>query len=475
LLFNSGTFAIFLCTLYLVYWSIPTDRIRTRNLLILLASYLFYGWWDWRFLILIWISTAVDYLVGRGLSLTETRRSRRLLLAVSLVVNIGILGYFKYVDFFIQSFADLLGVFGLEAHPATLNLILPVGISFYTFQTLSYTIDVFRKHIEPTDDWVAFAAFVAFFPQLVAGPVERAKNLLPQFDQPSSFSNEDAKDGLRQILWGLFKKVVVADNLAVFVDAIYASYDAQPPLALCLGAVYFMVQIYCDFSGYSDIAIGTARLFGFRLSDNFRYPFFSRGMVEYKQRWHITLYTWFRDYVFMPMAFRGRRTHKFRLATAVLLNAALIGLWHGPNWTFVMWSLLHALVFLPNIFVKKRRKRKKHRETLLPSPTYLVTMAITLSWSSFAGIFFRAPTLTDAMGYIGHAIAGPWLTLPAHKSGLVFIAVLLTSEWFQRDKRHTLAVGHLPRSLRWTIYYTVCLAIILTGSTRHVPYYYFQF
>jgi len=475
LLFNSGTFAIFVCAVFGLYWSLPSRG--SRNLLVVAASYLFYGWWDWRFLFLIWVSTAVDYLVGRGLAGTEGPRRRKLLLAASLAVNLGILGYYKYADFFIESFADLLGLLGLRADLPTLGLILPVGISFYTFQTLSYTIDVYRRHIEPTDDAIAFCAFVAFFPQLVAGPVERAKHLLPQFDTMRRFSAEKATDGLRQVLWGLFKKVVIADNLAVAVDAIYGDYSGRPPLELTLGAAYFMVQIYCDFSGYSDIAIGTARLFGFELSDNFRYPFFSRSMMEYKQRWHITLSNWFRDYVFMPMAFRGRRAKRSRLVVAVLINAALIGLWHGASWTFMAWSILHALVFLPNLYSKKRRRRGRDVDDsgLLPTPSHVAAMAVTLFWSFFAGVFFRSPTITDAMGYLAQAIHGPWLTAPGHTSGLAYCAVLFGWEWFQRTERHGLQVARFSKPRRWLVYYLVCIAIILFGSTRHVPYIYFQF
>jgi len=477
LLFNSGTFAIFLCIVFALYWSITSWHVRAQNLLIVCASYLFYAWWDWRFLALIWVSTGIDYYVGTRLAVSERASSRKLLLALSLVVNLGILGYYKYVDFFIQSASELLQLLGFQAHPATLNLILPVGISFYTFQTLSYTIDVYRRHIEPTNDLVAFCAFVAFFPQLVAGPVERAKDLIPQFLRPRRFQTEQAADGLRQMLWGLFKKVVIADNLAVSVDAIYSGYAQLPPLELALGALYFTVQIYCDFSGYSDIAVGCARLFGFRLSDNFRFPFFSRSLVEYKQRWHVTLYTWFRDYVFMPMAYRGRRASRFRLAAAVLLNAALIGLWHGANWTFMIWSTLHAIVFLPNLFVAKRRKHKGTIAAgrLLPGPRDLAAMAATLFWAAFAGIFFRAQSLDHAFGYLACAFHGVWTALPGHKTGLLYCAALLGWEWFRRKGRHGLQIDHFSPVRRRLTYYLVCLAILLFGSTDHVPYYYFQF
>jgi D-alanyl-lipoteichoic acid acyltransferase DltB (MBOAT superfamily) len=474
LLFNSLAFALFLPAVFIGYW-VLARRLTAQNLFVLGASYLFYGWWDWRFLSLIFISSLVDYVTGRLLQRTIAPVARKALLCVSLAANLGILGFFKYFNFFAESFAAMLLWFGVGAHPATLNVILPVGISFYTFQTLSYTIDVYRKRIQPTTDPLAFFAYVSFFPQLVAGPIERAEQLLPQFGRHRIFSWDLAKDGLRQMLWGFFKKVVIADNLGRDVDLIFSQYTQLHGIELALGTLYFAFQIYCDFSGYSDIAIGCARLFGFELSRNFAFPYFSRDIPEFWRRWHISLSTWFRDYLYVPLG--GSRTTRALWIRNVLLTFTISGLWHGANWNFIVWGLLHGLCYLPRLW----RSKKQPQSTIvaagriLPSPQEFCRMAATFTVVLVAWIFFRADSLGEALDFIYHMLTRDWLVNPDYERGLPYIGILVVIEWIQRTKQHGLEMAHLPTGIRWAIYYAVIAGIFWYGHTGHIPFIYFQF
>ncbi len=396
MLFNSFAFAVFLPVVFGLYWALGRQRTRMQNGLLLVASYVFYGWWDPRFLSLIVVSSIVDYVVGLRMAAEEQRARRKALLIVSLATNLGILGFFKYFNFFVDSFAELLGLFGLHANMPALRIILPVGISFYTFQTLSYTIDIYRREIEPTRDMLAFFTFVAFFPQLVAGPIERAKSLLPQFLGERSFDTERAKDGLRQMLWGLAKKVVIADNLAGHVDDIFRGAPDLDGMTLFLGTFFFAVQIYCDFSGYSDIAIGTARLFGFSLMRNFAFPYFSRDIAEFWRRWHISLSTWFRDYVYFPLG--GSRVGKPRHIWNLIVTFTVSGFWHGANWTFIIWGFLNAVYYVPLMLVKHHRRNLDTvaEGRLLPSVREALAMLATFGATLIAWVFFRAATVGDA-------------------------------------------------------------------------------
>ena len=352
MLFNSIDFAIFLPIVFLLYWFVANKNLKFQNILLLVASYVFYGWWDWRFLSLIIFSSFIDYFVGISLSKTENSQKRKILLWMSILVNIGFLGFFKYFNFFSQSFADAFTLLGSHMEPSRLNIILPVGISFYTFQTLSYSIDVYRRKLEPTKDIIAFFSFVSFFPQLVAGPIERATNLLPQFYKKRKFDYGKAVDGMRQILWGLFKKVVIADNAAEYANEIFNNYEDYSGSTLFLGAVFFAFQIYGDFSGYSDIAIGTSRLFGFNLKQNFAFPYFSRDIAEFWRRWHISLSTWFRDYVYIPLGgSRGGTWMKIRNTFIIFLVS---GFWHGANWTFISLGIFKCIIFFTITVIKKK-------------------------------------------------------------------------------------------------------------------------
>ncbi len=480
MLFNSWIFPLFLAVVFVLYWATSRAGFRVQNVLLLVASYVFYGWWDYRFLSLIFISSSVDYVVGRWLGAATRTGFRRALLGLSLATNLGLLGFFKYFDFFVQSAAELLRSLGLHADPRTLNIVLPVGISFYTFQTLSYTIDIYRKRIGPTRDLIAFFAFVSFFPQLVAGPIERARSLLPQFLRPRRFDAQRATDGLRQILWGFFKKVVIADNVAGHVDTIFAMSPLYNGLTLYLGVVLFAFQIYCDFSGYSDIAIGTGRLFGFSLMRNFAYPYFSRNIAEFWRRWHISLSSWFRDYVYIPLG--GSRAVMPRRILNVIVTFTVSGFWHGAEWTFVVWGLLHGLYYIP---LMVGRSHKKHVDTpaegrLLPGLREFGAIVLTFYATLIAWVFFRADSLPGAFSYVRRLLSfdllsGGTIDLVAVQQVLGYIVVLVGVEWVQRHRQHALAIDGLSRPVRWIVYLSVALAVAFLGNFGEIEFIYFQF
>ena len=401
MLFNSLDFAIFLPLVFILYWFVTNRNLKLQNFLIVAASYLFYGWWDWRFLSLILFSTIVDYTIGLKISKEENQTRRKILLWASIIVNLGFLGFFKYYNFFLDNFVSAFSFFGTPINAQGLNIILPVGISFYTFQTLSYTIDVYKRKLEPTKDFVAFTAFVSFFPQLVAGPIERASNLLPQFYKKRIFKKENDLRGVRLILWGLAKKVVIADAIAPSVDNIFSNYERYPSTILVLGAFLFSFQIYCDFSGYSMIARGVSKLFGFELMTNFKYPYFSRNIGEFWRRWHISLSTWFRDYLYIPLG--GSRVSKFINIRNVFVIFLVSGFWHGANWTFIVWGGLHALLFIPSVLTKNNRKFTEDLQLnkyFLPSIGDVLRILSTFVIVSICWVFFRADSLNVAFLFI---------------------------------------------------------------------------
>ncbi len=478
MLFNSIEFVIFLPIVFILYWFITSNNLKVQNSLILIASYVFYGWWDWRFLSLIAFSSFVDYFVGIGMSSSKSKRRRLILLWISISVNLGFLGFFKYFNFFAENFANAFTIFGNTISIDRLNIILPVGISFYTFQTLSYSIDVYKRKLEPTKDIIAFFAFVSFFPQLVAGPIERATNLLPQFYKKRIFDLAKAKDGMRQILWGLFKKIVIADNCAEYANMIFNNHSDYSGSTLVLGALFFTFQIYGDFSGYSDIAIGTSRLFGFNLMRNFAFPYFSRDIAEFWRRWHISLSTWFRDYLYIPLGgSRGSLANKIKNTFIIFIVS---GFWHGANWTFVIWGALNALYFIPLMLMNRNRRYTNSiaENRLLPTLREVLQIGITFSLTIFAWIFFRAEDLHHAFSYINKIFS---LSLfsgsdisPTYV--IVLILVLVTAEWIQRDKQHALQLPsfNVHKTVRWTVYYGVIALIILFGGSQQ-EFIYFQF
>jgi D-alanyl-lipoteichoic acid acyltransferase DltB (MBOAT superfamily) len=482
MLFNSLDFAIFLPIVFVLYWFVTNKNLKLQNLLVVIASYVFYAWWDWRFLSLVIISTLVDYIVGLGLSHEKGKNKRKALLAASIIINIGILGFFKYYNFFLENFIAAFSFLGFQISANSLSIILPVGISFYTFQTLSYSIDVYRQKIEPTRDLLAFSAFVSFFPQLVAGPIERAVNLLPQFKSARFFDYGKAVDGMRQILWGLFKKIVIADGSAEFANMIFNNSASYSGSTLVLGAFFFAIQIYCDFSGYSDIAIGTARLFGFDLMKNFAFPYFSRDIAEFWRRWHISLTTWFRDYLYIPLG--GSRGSNLKVARNILIIFVVSGFWHGAKWTFIVWGLLNALYFLPLIFNKRHRKNLGvvAQGKYLPTFKELFQMLFTFTLTLFAWIFFRSENLETAISYISNLFSPSLFIVPEllhHGSVLVlmlFIVFFLIIEWLGRENEHAIEkiVLKLKRPLRYSFYFALILMMFWFGG-KPQDYIYFQF
>lgn len=478
MLFNSMDFAVFLPIVFFLYWIFFKD-LRGQNILLLGASYVFYGWWDWRFLSLLALSSLIDYTVGIGMSRTPDPGRRKILLCVSLFANLGFLGFFKYFNFFAENFTQ---AFSLLGHPipntSTLHIILPVGISFYTFQTLSYSIDIYRRKLEPTHNLIAFLAYVSFFPQLVAGPIERAVNLLPQFGKIRQFNHDAAVDGLRQILWGLFKKIVIADNCAVYVNLIYGNHSNYSGSTLLLASLLFAFQIYSDFSGYSDIAIGTARLFGINLIRNFAYPYFSRDIAEFWRRWHISLSTWFRDYVYIPMG--GSRVGRLKIVRNIFVIFIVSGFWHGANWTFIIWGALNAIYFLPLLLLKRNRRHTDivAQGRLLPNFTELLQIGCTLSLTVLAWVFFRSQSVTQAFEILRRIFSRSILTSPSDCPAglLILIGILVITEWFQRNNEHGLVFkdNATPRAVRWCIYYLLGIFLYIAGGTEQ-QFIYFQF
>ena len=478
MLFNSIEFTIFLPVIFVLYWFVTNKNLKLQNLLLLSASYFFYAWWDWRFLSLIIFSSTIDYIVGLKLLESTDERKRKILLLTSIFVNIGFLGFFKYFNFFSDSFVQAFTLLGQPFEASRLNIILPVGISFYTFQTLSYTIDVYRRKIEPTKDIIAFFSFVSFFPQLVAGPIERATNLLPQFYKKRNFDYLKAVDGLKQILWGLFKKVVIADNCAIIANDIFANYDSYSGSTLILGAVFFAFQIYGDFSGYSDIAIGTSRLFGFNLKQNFSFPYFSRDIAEFWRRWHISLSTWFRDYLYIPLGgSRGSTNKKIRNIFIIFIVS---GFWHGADWTFIIWGALNALYFLPLLLLKTNRNNLNiaAEGKVLPSIREVVNISLTFSFTVFAWIFFRAENIDHAINYISGIFSNSLFSIPEirPKKIVLLIMIFVFFEWLGREGKYgieNLFVSY-KRSIRW-ISYMILVVLILYYSGGEQPFLYFQF
>ncbi|MGW9686017.1 MBOAT family O-acyltransferase [Flagellimonas sp. 2504JD1-5] len=482
MLFNSIDFAIFLPIVFSLYWLIANKNLKLQNVLIVAASYLFYGWWDWRFLSLILFSTIVDFTIGQKLRKEENQLKRKALLWISILVNLGFLGFFKYYNFFLENFTAVFSFFGKEINANSLNIILPVGISFYTFQTLSYTIDVFKKKLEPTKDFIAFSAFVSFFPQLVAGPIERATNLLPQFYKKRIFDYSKAVDGMRQILWGLFKKMVIADNCAEFANQIFNNSADMNGSTLVLGALFFTFQIYGDFSGYSDIAIGTSRLFGFNLMQNFAFPYFSRDIAEFWRRWHISLSTWFRDYLYIPLGgSRGSTRMKVRNTFIIFLVS---GFWHGANWTFIVWGALNAIYFLPLLLSNKNRANLDivAKGNFFPNFKDFSLMLITFSLTVFAWIFFRANTIEHALSYISGIFSPNFFEAPIINNNFNFTLVILLIlgfifiEWIGREWKHPMEkLGfNWPPFIRWS-FYSILFTLTLLCSGSEQDFIYFQF
>lgn len=478
MLFNSIGFAIFLPVVFLLYWLVTNKNLRLQNILLLLASYYFYACWDWRFLFLLMFSTLLDYCTGLKMQEAENQKGKRFWFWLSITINLGLLGVFKYYNFFAQSFAEAISHVGLQVNPWTLQVILPVGISFYTFHGLSYVIDVYKDRIRAESNFVNYAVFVSFFPLLVAGPIERATHLLPQIKKRRTFNYTQAVDGLRQILWGLFKKIVIADNCAEFANQIFNSSADQSGSTLALGAVLFAFQIYGDFSGYSDIAIGTARLFGIDLLRNFAFPYFSRDIAEFWRRWHISLSSWFKDYLYIPLG--GSKGGNWMRIRNTFIIFIVSGFWHGANWTFIVWGALNALFIMPSIIMKTNRN---HLETvaqgnILPTVKEFFQMTVTFSLAVLAWIFFRAENISHAFSYISGIFSRSLFSIPTITPRLLMLLIIIfmVIEWLGREQQYAIAkLGLQWKSpLRYAMYYAIIIAIFWFAG-KDQQFIYFQF
>lgn len=483
MLFNSLEYLIFFPLVFAIYWYVLNNNTRGQNIFLLLMSYLFYGWWDYRFLGLIAFSSILDYYLAKGIEHSKEDGKRKTLLTISVLANLGVLGFFKYFNFFAENLQSIFAQVGYELDPLTLNIILPVGISFYTFQTMSYTIDVYRGDIKASKDPIAFFCYVSFFPQLVAGPIERAKNLLPQFSITRKFTYDKGLDGCRQILIGFFKKVVIADNCAYLLNPVFDNFEAYNATSLILAAILFSFQIYGDFSGYSDIAIGTSRVLGINLNQNFRTPYFSRSIAEFWRRWHISLSSWFKDYLYLPLG--GSRLGKWMSIRNVIIIFVVSGFWHGANWTFIFWGLLNALLIIPSFLQKKNRNYTSDIESSVSLhdiyrilSTFLVT---TIAW-----VLFRSESMEKAIGYYISIFENKgassiliddqlWNFTNFHFTGLVLgIIFILTLEWKNRTRQHGLAKMSRHRLLRYSTY-CIMTHFIIKNFFSDEPFIYFQF
>ncbi|MEN9969180.1 MAG: hypothetical protein RIR94_1376 [Bacteroidota bacterium] len=474
MLFNSFEFFLFLPVVFILYWFVFHKSLKWQNALVLIASYFFYGWWSWPFMTLLMGSTLLDYLYGFGVASSD-RKKAKLFLWLSVVNNLGILGIFKYYNFFALEFQQGLDLLGFHTNPYLLKVALPIGISFYTFHGMSYVFDIYRGQQKPVRNFVDYAVFVSFFPLLVAGPIERANHLLPQVQKARSFRYQQALEACRLILWGLFKKVVIADSIAQVIDPIFMHYTDHSGLTLLLAAIGFSIQIYGDFSGYSDIALGTAKLFGFELLSNFRFPYFSRDVAEFWRRWHISLSSWFKDYLYIPLG--GSRVGKYKAVRNTFIIFLVSGFWHGASWNFIVWGFIHACGFLPLLLLERNRKHLSEvvaQEQLLPNLKELFQMLGTFAFVTFAWIFFRANTLTDATQYIHQLFTNlPQTKGIEGKSILFWGALLLSLDWYLRHNERNLRVP-VNRTLRTGIYFSFALAVLLKIGS-HQSFIYFQF
>ncbi|MEZ0184334.1 MBOAT family protein [Flavobacterium oncorhynchi] len=482
MLFNSLDFAIFLPIVFILYWFVAKGNLKLQNILLLISSYYFYACWDWRFMFLLIFSTLLDYYTGIKIHEGKSYKIKSFWLWFSISINLGFLGVFKYYNFFVTSFADGLSLLGFNANLTMLKIMLPVGISFYTFHGLSYVIDLYKNRIEPERNFIDYSLFVSFFPLLVAGPIERATHLLPQIRKKREFNYRKAVDGLRQILWGLFKKIVIADGCAQFANTIFNNSCEYSGSTLVLGALFFTFQIYCDFSGYSDIALGTARLFGIELLRNFAFPYFSRDIAEFWRRWHISLSSWFKDYLYIPLG--GSKGGMWIRIRNVFIIFIVSGFWHGANWTFIVWGFLNALFIMPSVIFNTNRNNLEivAKGKSLPTIKEFLAISFTFSLTVFAWIFFRANDLSHAFSYISQMFSVSLFTVPNFPDMLKACTVIILTilfiiiEWCGRENEYALSEIGISwyKPLRWAMYYLIIFAIYKFSGAEQ-QFIYFQF
>jgi D-alanyl-lipoteichoic acid acyltransferase DltB (MBOAT superfamily) len=479
-LFNSFEFLIFLPVVFILYWFVFNKDLRWQNILVLISSYFFYGWWSWKFMGLLMLSTGLDYAYGFWVA-SPNRKKAKLFLWLSIINNLGILGLFKYYNFFAHQFQNGFDLLGLHTNPILLEIGLPIGISFYTFHGMSYVFDIYRGYQKPVKSFVDYAVFVSFFPLLVAGPIERASHLLPQVQSSRFFNYTQAVEGCRLILWGLFKKVVIADSLAITADKMFNNYTEYDGVSLMVGAISFSFQIYGDFSGYSDIALGTAKLFGFELLSNFKFPYFSRDLAEFWRRWHISLSSWFRDYLYIPLG--GSKNAKYKAVRNTFIIFLVSGFWHGASWNFIVWGFIHACGFLPFLLLNRNRKYASNvvaQETKFPSPKEMMQMVATFAFVTVAWIFFRSDGIDLALGFIKHTVVSiienpsQFLIFPDGKVAILYIIPLILVDWLLRhDERQIKVLNN--KVIRSFIYFFLLLLIYSHFEKSESSFIYFQF
>ena len=483
MIFSSIPFVLFFVVFFFFYWFIFSKNLKTQNMLILAGSYFFYAWWDWRFLLLLVFSSWLNFVIGIKLGIANNDKAKKFLLYTGIGFGLALLIYFKYFNFFISSFVDAFSAMGVQLNFHSLKIILPLGISFYTFRTISYLLEIDKRKIVPQKNWVVFFSYVSFFPSLISGPIDKAKLLIPQLEKERKFNAASATDGMQQILWGLFKKIVVADNCAEIANQIFDNYQHLPSSSLLLGALFYTLQLYADFSGYSDMAIGFARLLGFDITRNFNYPFFAQNIAEYWRRWHMSLTTWLTEYVFTPLSVRFRDYGKWGLSLAIIINFTICGIWHGANWTYVLFGVLHGCYFIPIIWSGALNARtKKGKLSMIPSFSEFWKMALTFTIVMFTNIIFRADSISKATEYIGKIFSKSLFSFPLFTNrvsaliALCFSLVMLIAEWLQRDKEHALKLNQVKISVgwRWGIYYLICMVILWFGGNQD-SFIYFQF
>lgn len=476
MIFNSFIYQFFLPVVFILYWFFTRKNLKLQNILLLLSSYVFYATWNWKFLFLLIFSTLLDYYTGIKMSEAENRRTKKFWFWLSIGINLGFLGVFKYYNFFITSFAEALGQIGFQANLSTLQIILPVGISFYTFHGLSYVIDIYKNKIKPERNFLDYAVFVCFFPLLVAGPIERATHLLPQIQTKRTFEYSKAVDGLRQILWGLFMKIVVADNCALVVNEVFKNQSTHNAPSLIIGAVFFAFQIYGDFAGYSNIALGSAKLFGIDLLKNFSFPYFSRDIAEFWRRWHISLSSWFKDYLYIPLG--GSKGGKWMQIRNTLIIFVVSGFWHGANWTFIIWGFLNALYIMPLVIFNLNRKNTDTvaENRILPTLKEFLQILFTFAITTIAWVFFRSETVGAAFDYLTRISDVNNYGFPqTDLKPFIFVFMLIIVEWFQRTKQHGLQLDQIKYiGVRWSVYAVLLLIILIFGANSD-SFIYFQF
>jgi len=480
MVFNSVNFAIFLPLVFILYWYVTKGNLKFQNIILLFASLFFYASWDYRFLLLLLFSISLDYVTGIKIFESQNKIAKKIWFLISIITNVGLLAIFKYYNFFIESFSEALLLLNIKTNPVTLNLILPVGISFYTFHGLSYIIDIYKGRILAEKNFINYSVFVSFFPLLVAGPIERATHLLPQIQKNRKFNYSIAVSGIRQILWGAFKKIAIADFLAVYVEEGFRKHITLSGMEIATSVIYFSIQIYCDFSGYSDIAKGAAKLFGIELLDNFRFPYFSKNISEFWRRWHISLSSWFRDYIYIPLG--GSKTSNLIAIRNVFIVFVLSGFWHGAKWTYIFWGFYHAVLFFP-MFLRKEQKNDiemvKNTFLIFPSLKNICKILLTYFLVNIGWIFFRSESMSQAISVIKSIALNNFLPTNFHfynLFGLFVIVYLFVFEWINKEKRFGLDIGLYPKYIRRCIYLTTVFLIYLMYSPQaNSTFIYFQF